>query len=122
MVSGLHFPRAFMLGGQEKDYVITEPYESSLAVELSEDCEVYLESTGEYPVPLIWSYALGEGTVVVDNLGYLEKGYRGFYSASYSLLGEVCAIRSSMDPHFILMIFPRRCPAETVSIFGGIMT
>ncbi len=110
VVSGLHFPRAFMLGGQEKDYVITEPYESSLAVELSEDCEVYLESTGEYPVPLIWSYALGEGTVVVDNLGYLEKGYRGFYSASYSLLGEVCAYPVINGSTFYIDDFPAPVP------------
>lgn len=109
-VSGVHFTRDFMLGGQEKDYEITDPYESSLTARLSEKCEVYLESTGEHPVPLIWKYSLGEGEVVVDNLGYLEKGYRGFYAASYSLLGDVCAYPVINASTFYIDDFPSPVP------------
>lgn len=109
-VSGLHFPREFMIGGQEKDYQITDPYESSLTVELSDDSLVYLESQDEYPTPLIWRKTLGEGTVVVDNLGFLEKGYRGFYSASYALLQDVFAYPVINSSTFYIDDFPSPVP------------
>lgn len=109
-VKGLHFTKDFMLGGQARDYEIEDSYESSLTVRLSEDCTVYLESTGDHPVPLIWKYNLGEGDVVVDNLGYLTKGYRGFYSASYSLLGDLCAYPVINASTFYIDDFPAPVP------------
>lgn len=109
-VAGLHFLRAFMIGGQEKDYQITDPYESSLTVKLSDDSLVYLESKDEYPTPLIWKKRLGEGTVVVDNLGFLEKGYRGFYSASYSLLQDAFAYPVINSSTFYIDDFPSPVP------------
>ncbi|MGI6007318.1 MAG: DUF2194 domain-containing protein [Ruminococcus sp.] len=109
-VDGLHFVREFMLGGQAKDYGITDPYESSLTVGLTEQCTVYLESTGEYPIPLIWEYSPGKGTVVVNNLGFLTKGYRGFYQASYSLLDEVCIYPVINASTFYIDDFPSPVP------------
>lgn len=110
LIQGLHFPRSFMIGGQEKDYVITDPYESALSVALDDACEVYLESTDERPVPLIWKRAVGEGTVVVNNLGYLGKAYRGFYASSYSLLQEVCVYPVINASTFYIDDFPSPVP------------
>lgn len=110
-VETLHFTKDFMIGGTEKDYTITDPYESSLTVYLSSDCEVYLESGGKYAVPLIWKKPLGEGTVVVDNLGFLEKGYRGFYSSSYSLLQDVSAYPVINASTFYIDDFPSPVPS-----------
>lgn len=111
LVETLHFTRDFMIGGTEKDYTITDPYESSLNVALTDDCTVYLESGGKYPVPLIWKKQLGEGTVVVDNLGFLDKGYRGFYSASYSLLQDACAYPVINASTFYIDDFPSPVPS-----------
>lgn len=111
MVETLHFTRDFMIGGTAKDYTVTDPYESALNVYLSNDCEVYLESGGEYAVPLIWKKSLGEGAVVVNNMGYIEKGYRGFYSASYALLQDVCAYPVINASTFYIDDFPSPVPA-----------
>lgn len=111
VVDSLHFTQDFMIGGTEKDYTITDPYESSLSVYLAGDCEVYLESGGEYAVPLIWEHALGKGTVVVDNLGFLDKGYRGFYSASYTLLQDVTAYPVINAAAFYIDDFPSPVPS-----------
>lgn len=111
VVETLHFTRDFMLGGTEKDYTITDPYESSLNVALTDECQVYLESGGKHPVPLIWEYNLGEGTVVVNNLGFLEKGYRGFYSSSYALLQDVCAYPVINASTFYIDDFPSPVPS-----------
>lgn len=110
VVEGLHFTREFMLGGELRDYEITDPYESSLTVVLDKECEVYLESTGEYPTPLIWKRSLGKGTAVVCNLGFLEKAYRGFYSSSYSLLQDVCAYPVINASTFYIDDFPSPVP------------
>lgn len=109
LVGGLHFAQEFMLGG-DHDYEITDPYESSMTVALDRECEVYLESTGEYPVPLIWERSLGEGEAVVCNLGFLEKAYRGFYSSSYSLLRDVCAYPVINASTFYIDDFPSPVP------------
>lgn len=42
-------------------------------------------------MPLVWSTELGKGRIVVDNIGVYDKVMRGFYAASYSLLGDACA-------------------------------
>ena len=115
VVEGVHFLRPFMLGGQERDYMITDPFESSLAVQLRDDCTVYMESTGESPVPLIWSREVGQGEIVVMNLGFLTKDYRGFYSSAYSLLGDVCVWPVINGSTFYLDDFPSPVP-------GGVST
>lgn len=111
LVSGIHFPREFMLGGNLKDYKITDPYESALTVILSDDCMVYAESDDTYSVPLIWKRKVGEGTIVFDNLGFLEKAFRGFYSSSYSLLEDVCVYPVINSSAFYIDDFPSPVPA-----------
>ena len=109
-VEGLHFTREFMAGGTEKDFKVTDPYESSMAVVLDQECEVYLESDGEYAVPLIWKREQGEGCVVFCNLGFLEKAYRGFYSSAYSLLEDVSAYPVINASAFYIDDFPSPVP------------
>lgn len=110
LVEGMHFTRPFMLGGELQDFKITDPWDSSLAVTLSEDAEVYLESTDDNPTPLIWRYELERGSVVVSNLGFLEKAYRGFYSSAYSLLGNACAYPVINGSTFYIDDFPSPVP------------
>lgn len=109
-VEGLHFTKEFMTGGTKKDFKIMDPYESSMAVVLESECEVYLESDGEYAVPLIWRKELGEGNIVVCNLGFLEKAYRGFYSSAYSLLEDVFAYPVINASTFYIDDFPSPVP------------
>ena len=109
-VSGIHFAENFMLGSQLEDFVITDPYESSLQVILEPECEILVQSDDDRAVPLIWRTKLGEGTVVFDNLGFLEKAYRGFYAASYSLLQEVCVYPVINGSVFYIDDFPSPVP------------
>ena len=109
VVEEIHFTRDFMLG-TSRDFQITDPYESAITVTLSEDCTVYLESVGEHPIPLIWSRNVGEGRIVVDNLGFLTKDYRGFYSSSYSLLGRSCVYPVINASTFYIDDFPSPVP------------
>lgn len=88
-VEGLHFTSSIM-PGCSRDLSIIDAYDSSLDVTLDEKCEVFLEAAGESETPLIWRRALGSGTVVFDNLNFLEKAYRGFHCAAYTLLGKSC--------------------------------
>lgn len=88
-VEGLHFTSSIM-PGCSRDLSIIDAYESSLDVTLDEDCEVFLQAAGASETPLIWRRALGSGTVVFDNLNFLEKAYRGFHCAAYTLLGKDC--------------------------------
>ena len=88
-VEGLHFVKDIM-PGSERDLSITDPYQSSLEVTLDDSCEVFLEAAGVSQTPLIWRRPVGKGVVVFDNMGFLEKAYRGFHCAAYSLLEDSC--------------------------------
>ncbi len=110
VVEGLHFCNPFMLGSGLRDYGITDPYESSLSVLLNDDCEVYVESTGEDPVPILWRRPLGEGTVVVSNLDFTDKIYRGFYLSAFSLLGDAFAWPVINGSTFYIDDFPAPVP------------
>ncbi len=110
VVEGLHFCNPFMLGSGLRDYGITDPYESSLPVLLDEDCEVYVESTGADPVPILWRKQLGKGTVVVSNLDFTDKIYRGFYLSAYSLLGDAFAWPVINGSTFYIDDFPAPVP------------
>ena len=90
MVRGFTCTGDFMPGGTRK-LSISTPYESSLHAYLQDQCKVYMMSTGKTEVPLIWSREKGKGEVVVDNLGFMEKAYRGFHCAAYTLMGD-CTI------------------------------
>lgn len=110
VVEAIHYCRPYMLGGELRDYVITDPYESSFRARLDDQCEVYMQSAGDDPVPLLWRRTLGEGTVVVSNLGFLEKSYRGFYTAAYSLLGDGFAWPVINGSTFYIDDFPAPVP------------
>lgn len=98
----------FLLGGGQR-YELSDPFESSMAVQLRDDAAVYAV-TGDEGVPLIWSTELGKGRVVVDNIGVYDKVMRGFYAASYSLLGEACAYPVLNSAVFFLDDFPSPVP------------
>ena len=98
----------FLLGGGQR-YELSDPFESSMAVQLRDDAAVYAV-TGDEGVPLIWSAELGKGRVVVDNIGVYDKVMRGFYAASYSLLGEACAYPVLNSAVFFLDDFPSPVP------------
>lgn len=87
-VEGFHFLKPLMPGGESRDFYITDPYESSWGVLLKKDCQVYMESVGSDVTPLIWRYRSGDGVVVVGNIDFIDKIYRGFYCAAYTLLGD----------------------------------
>ena len=110
LVEGIHFCSGFMLGGMAHDFPIVDGYESALALTLKDDCEVFMESTGEYPVPLLWRRTVGAGTVVFDNLGIMEKSYRGFHWAAYSLLSDFCVYPVINGATFYIDDFPSPVP------------
>lgn len=87
VVKGFRCVEGFMPGGT-REMSISTPYESSLRAELKKGCDVYMSSTDENEVPLIWKRDYGQGEVVVDNLGFMEKAYRGFHCAAYTLMGD----------------------------------
>ena len=110
-VEKIHFTDGFMVGGSEKDYTIADPYESSLQVNLTPDCQVYAESTGDGSTALIWRRQEDSGTVVVCNLGFLEKAYRGIYCAAYTLLDDAEAWPVINGSTFYIDDFPSPVPA-----------
>lgn len=109
-VTGLRFCSDFMVGGRLQDYEITDPYDSASTVALYDDCVIHLVSADEREMPIIWEYPLGKGKVVVNNLNYFEKAYRGFYAASYSLLSDVCVYPVINASAFYLDDFPSPVP------------
>ena len=110
LVERIHFCSDFMLGGTAHDFPIDDAYESSLALTLKKDCEVFLNSGGEYPIPLLWRRTAGKGTVVFDNLGIMEKSYRGFHWAAYSLLSDYCVYPVINGATFYIDDFPAPVP------------
>ena len=110
LVERIHFCSDFMLGGTVHDYTIDDAYESALALTLKKDCEVYLNSGGDYPIPLLWRRTAGNGTVVFDNLGIMEKAYRGFHWAAYSLLSNYCVYPVINGATFYIDDFPSPVP------------
>lgn len=109
VIEAMRIKNDFMLGGT-RDFEIITPYESSLSVSLSDDCTVHMESADDSPVPLVWSRQAGKGKIVFDNLGFLTKDYRGFYSASYSLLGDTCVYPVINSSTFYIDDFPSPVP------------
>lgn len=99
----------FMLGGGQR-YEFSDPFESALQVHLREEAAVYAV-TGDEGLPLIWSNELGKGRVVVDNIGIYGKVVRGFYAASYSLLGDAAAYPVLNSAVFFLDDFPSPVPS-----------
>ena len=110
MVESIRFTSDIMLAGMDKEYQITDPFESSMTVILDEDCTVYMTAGGERALPLLWETERGEGKIVVMNFGIIEKAYRGFYSAAYSLLGDSCLYPVINGSAFYLDDFPSPVP------------
>lgn len=98
----------FMLGGGQV-YAFSDPFQSSLSISLRDTATVYAVS-GNETVPLVWSASLEKGRVVVDNIGIYGKVVRGFYAASYSLLGTACAYPVINSAAFYLDDFPSPVP------------
>lgn len=109
-VGEVSIENGFMLGAGQ-DYNIDEPFESAWAVELDDNAEVYLTTGDDSKIPLVWEYDLGSGRVVVDNFGIYVKAMRGFYSASYSLLGDVGVYPVINSAAFTLDDFPSPVPS-----------
>ena len=109
-VKGVHFNKPFMIGGSLKDYDIIDAYESSLGLSLYDDCDVYMQSDDDYPVPLIWRRNVGSGTVVFDNFGIMEKAYRGIHCAAFSLLSDYCVYPVINGSAFYIDDFPAPVP------------
>ncbi len=111
VVETLRFADEVMIGGTQKEYTITDPFPSSMTVILEDDCKVYITTGGEREMPIFWEREHGEGKVVVMNLGIMEKAYRGFYSAAYSLLGDSCLYPVINGSAFYLDDFPSPVPS-----------
>ncbi len=110
MVSALHFREGFLLGGSARDYELSDPYDSSLGFALTEDCQVFMESTDEYPVPLVWRRQVGEGTVVVHNSSIMEKAMRGILWGAYTLMGDYTVYPVINGSAFYIDDFPAPVP------------
>ena len=114
-VEGLHFTSSIM-PGSGRDLAVSDPYRSSLEVTLDDECEVFLEAAGSSQTPLIWRRKLGDGTVVFDNLNFLEKAYRGFHCAAFSLLNRDCIWPVINGSTFYIDDFPSPVPEGTASL------
>ncbi len=110
VVDRMVLDKDFMLGSS-KELDVEEPFESSWTVSLDSKAKVHMKLKGEAATPLIWSYDYGKGRVVVDNFGLYGKAYRGFYAASYSLLGEVSAYPVINASSFTIDDFPSPVPS-----------
>ena len=99
----------FMPGGSRK-LSISTPYESSLDARVSEDCRIYMTSTDKRAVPLIWKRKAGKGGVIVDNFGFIEKAYRGYHCAAYTLMDECTVWPVINGSAFYIDDFPSPVP------------
>lgn len=109
MVDNIYVEPEFMLGGG-KGFAVPNPYESARIVQLSDKVKVYA-SDKENNVPFVWKSNYGKGAFVVDNLGILEKAYRGFYTASLSLLTDVYLYPVINGACYYLDDFPSQIPS-----------
>ena len=111
IAEGIAFQTGFMIGGEGRILEISDPFDSSNQVYLSEDCTVHLTSSDNRKLPLLWEYTYGSGHVVNVNLNLFEKAYRGFYAAAYSLLPDACVWPVINGSAFYLDDFPSPVPA-----------
>lgn len=111
MLPGIRFKTDLMIGGEGRDFMIEEPYESALVVSLSSDCTVHAVSADDREMPVLWEKNAGDGKVVFCNIGIIDKAYRGIYAAAYSLLGDVCTYPVINASSFYLDDFPSPVPS-----------
>ena len=99
----------YMLGAQQT-YVVENPYESSIIVQLnSNTTKVYAHTSSG--IPLIWSHEYGDGKFVVCNISYVSKAFRGIYSSAYTLLEDVFVYPVINSSTFYLDDFPSPTPS-----------
>lgn len=109
-VESIYLGEEFMIGGG-RAFDISDPFESSLTVVLTDDAKVYASADDPDGVPLVWKKEYGSGVFVVDNIGIYDKAMRGFYAASYSLLSDVCVYPVINASTFYLDDFPSQIPS-----------
>lgn len=110
VVESIYPHEDFMIGGG-RAFAVSDPFESSLTVVLSDDAKVYANADGPDGVPLVWKKEYGCGVFVIDNIGMYDKAMRGFYAASYSLLSDVCVYPVINSSTFYLDDFPSQIPS-----------
>ena len=111
LVDKLYIEPDFMIGGG-REYIIEEPFDSALKVDLAEKAKVHVSrKEGPGVLPLIWEHAYGKGKFVIDNFGIYNKVTRGLYAASYNLLGKVASYPVINGSVFYLDDFPAPVPS-----------
>ena len=110
-VESIYLNEGFMIGGG-RAFTMTDPFECARTVVLSEESTtVYACADKKDGVPLVWKTKYGDGAFVIDNFGIYDKGMRGIYAASYSLLSDVCAYPVINFSTFYLDDFPSQIPS-----------
>lgn len=110
-VDSIYIEEGFMVGGG-KAFKFDDGYDSAWALQLNpEDVTVHAYTNDDIKLPLIWEKKYGKGKFVVDNIGYYDKSMRGFYAASYSLLGDVGVYPVINGSVFYLDDFPSQIPS-----------
>jgi len=109
VIGDIYVEPEFMLGGG-KSFKVPNPYESARVLQLSNEAKIYAIDK-ENNIPLVWKTNYGKGAFVVDNLGLLEKAYRGFYTASLSLLTDVYLYPVINGACYYLDDFPSQIPS-----------
>jgi len=110
MVEQLVFEDGYMIGADNKVFTVTDAFDSALDLSLDNTCDVYVKTTDEYALPVVWSKRYGDGSIVVNNFGIFNKVYRGFYAASYSLLDDYCVYPVINSSVFYIDDFPSPVP------------
>ncbi|HAN21782.1 MAG: hypothetical protein A2Y15_00235 [Clostridiales bacterium GWF2_36_10] len=109
-VEGMQFTSDFMIGAKGISYMWDTAWEASLGVNLLESCNVHVTSIGDNSAPMVWDYRYGNGKVVVNNHSVVDKGARGLFAATYSLLEDVIAYPVINSSTFFLDDFPAPVP------------
>ncbi|MBR3942404.1 MAG: DUF2194 domain-containing protein, partial [Clostridia bacterium] len=85
--------------------------DSAWSVQLNPETTKVYARKKDSDLPLIWEAKYGKGKFVVDNFGLYEKNMRGFFAASYSLLGDVGIYPVINASVFYLDDFPSQVPS-----------
>ncbi len=114
-VYGVKFLQGCMIGADEDDifWYDGEKFEgivSSLAVELRNECSVYMVSE-DGNTPIIWTSDYGKGRIGIVNEVITQKYQRGFLALAYSLLDDVFVYPVINASAFYLDDFPSPIPA-----------
>lgn len=112
-ISKLSPDGTYLLGGGET-FDVSEKSKSAWKVSLVKEASVLMTGDSE-KIPLVWTYDLGQGRLAMNNFGFYGKAYRGFYAASFSLLGEASAYPVINGSAFTLDDFPSPVPSGDVT-------